>query len=191
MIRRFHGNDTVADFRIMITKIFGKFRLRGGRTDDQDLARIADSVHHLRQELRVRRRVAAADGVGLVMKVPRRQMRVQHNLVGAREPDVEDPSLRMVDPDDRAKVGRHACVFVLSLTVWFRTSCCADLGMVLIQISSKKKWNDGDGGSVSFCFRAYPDLNRLTTSDGDWHSCIVCSDVPDASMSVQSTAPIL
>jgi hypothetical protein len=46
------------------------------------------------------------------MKVPRGQAWMQNNLVFAQEPEVEYPSLRMVDPDDRVEVGGHACVLV-------------------------------------------------------------------------------
>lgn len=112
MIRRFHGDDAIADFRFMATKIFDKFGLRQRRANDQDLGRIADSIHYLPQKLDVRRRVAAADRGGFVIKLPRWQLRMQHHLVLAQEPDVKDASLGMVDPNDRVEVGGHAHVLI-------------------------------------------------------------------------------
>jgi hypothetical protein len=36
---------------VLFAEIFGKFHLRAGRADDQDLAGVADGVHHLRKKL--------------------------------------------------------------------------------------------------------------------------------------------
>jgi hypothetical protein len=55
--------------------------------------------------------MAAADRVGLVMDVARLQMRMQVDLVGAGQSDVEYLGLFMIDPDDRVEVGLHDCSF--------------------------------------------------------------------------------
>jgi hypothetical protein len=55
--------------------------------------------------------MTAANRVGLVVKMPRRQVWMQGNLVVAGQADVENLGLRMVDPDDRMEVGRHVLSF--------------------------------------------------------------------------------
>jgi hypothetical protein len=50
MIRRFHRNDAVGDFRIVITEVFCKFCLGVGRANNQDFARIAESLPAPRTE---------------------------------------------------------------------------------------------------------------------------------------------
>jgi hypothetical protein len=42
----------------------------------------------------------------------RGHVRMQDNLVLARQADVEDLGLRMVDPDDRMEMGRHVLSFL-------------------------------------------------------------------------------
>src|SRR6202166_28442 len=52
--------------------------------------------------------------VGFRVKVPRAQVRMQSDLVWARQADVEYLGLRMVDPNDRMKVRRHVLSFLCS-----------------------------------------------------------------------------
>jgi hypothetical protein len=106
MIGSFHRNDTLTGFWVLLTQILGKLCLRAGRANDQDFAGIADGVHHLRKKFLVEPGVTAAYRFGFVVKVSRGQLRMQSNFVFARQADVEDLGLRMVDPDDRME-GRH------------------------------------------------------------------------------------
>jgi len=71
---------------VLLAQIFGKLGLCAGRPDDQDLAGVADRVRDLREKLLVRRSVAAADRVGLVVEVLRLQVGMQRHLVSPVRP---------------------------------------------------------------------------------------------------------
>jgi len=73
------------------------------------IGRVADRVRDLREKLLVRRSVAAADRVGLVVEVLRLQVGMQRHLVLTSQADVKDPGLAVVDPDDCVKMGWHGC----------------------------------------------------------------------------------
>jgi hypothetical protein len=107
MVGSFDRNDTFADFWVLVAEIFGKFRLRVGGANNQDFAGIGDDVHHLRKKLLVQAGMTAADRIGLMVDVPRREVRMQGNLVFARQADVKNLSLRMVDPNDGVEVSGH------------------------------------------------------------------------------------
>jgi hypothetical protein len=83
VIGSFDGNDAIADFRVLFAEIFGEFRLRAGRANDQDLAGITDGVHRLREKLLVESNMTAPGRVRLVVKVFRGQVWMQDNLVFA------------------------------------------------------------------------------------------------------------
>src|SRR5579859_8624 len=101
-------NDAVADLRILFANELCEVRLGAGRTDDEDFAGVADGVHGLRQKFLVKADMAAADRIGFVVEVPCRHVRMQHKLVGARQTDVKNLGLGMIDPDDRVEMVRHA-----------------------------------------------------------------------------------
>jgi hypothetical protein len=83
MIGSFDGNDVVTDFRVLLAEIFGEFRLRAGRANDQDFAGIADGVHHLPKKLLVESNMTAPCRVGFVVKVFRGHVGMQDNFVFA------------------------------------------------------------------------------------------------------------
>src|SRR5580704_8578444 len=113
VIGSFHRDDALADLRVLLPEGFGQFGFRAGRPDDQDFAGVAQGTGHLSEKFLVGCGVAAADRVGLVMKVPSGEMRMQGDLVVAGEAEVEDPGLAMVDPDDRVKMGWHVLSFLI------------------------------------------------------------------------------
>src|ERR1700674_1632851 len=61
MVGSLDRNDALAELRMLLAEIFGKFGLRIGRADDQDFAGVADRVHPLREKLLVEPGMAAAD----------------------------------------------------------------------------------------------------------------------------------
>lgn len=93
MIGGLDRNDAFTDSRVVFAQIFGKFRLGAGWANDQDFAGIADGVHDLRKEFLVEPGMTAANRIGLVVKVSRRQMGMQSDLVGTRQADMEDLGL--------------------------------------------------------------------------------------------------
>jgi hypothetical protein len=78
----FDSNDAIADFRVLFAEIFGEFRLGAGRANDQDLAGIADGVHHLREKLLVESNMTAPGRVRLVVNVLREQVWMQDGCDG-------------------------------------------------------------------------------------------------------------
>ena len=107
MVGGFNRNDSTADCRIMLTNIFGEFDFSAGRSEDKDFAGIAHGVQHLLQEFFAFMDVAAADRIGLVMNMPRRDVGMKDDLIEAGKTEMEDPRLQMVDPDDRVKMVLH------------------------------------------------------------------------------------
>jgi hypothetical protein len=103
----FNRNYSTADLRIMLANIFGEFDFRAGRSEDQDLAGIADGVEHLFQEFFAFMDMAAANRIGLVMNMSRRHVRVQDHLIEAGKAEVKDPGLQVVDPNDCVKMMLH------------------------------------------------------------------------------------
>jgi hypothetical protein len=103
MIGGFGRNYSTTDLRIMFANIFGEFDFGAGRSEDQNFAGIADGVQHLFKKYIAFMNMAAADRIGLVMNIPRPQVRVQDDLVKAGETKVEDSGLQMLDPDDSVR----------------------------------------------------------------------------------------
>jgi hypothetical protein len=83
VVGSFHRDDALGDLRVLLSEKFGQFGFRAGRTDDHDFAGVAQGTRHLREKLLVGCGVAAADRVGLVMKVSRGEMRMQDDLIVA------------------------------------------------------------------------------------------------------------
>ncbi len=83
MVGGLNRNYSTPDLRIMFSNIFGEFDFGAGRPKDQDLAGIADGVEHLFQEFRAFMDMTAADRIGLVVNMPRRQMGMKDDLIEA------------------------------------------------------------------------------------------------------------
>ena len=88
MVRGLHRNNSPGDIGRVLADVIGKFRLRARGPDDEDFAGIGHGPGHLGIERLVRCGMTASGRVGLMVKVPRRQMGVQRNLVGASEPEM-------------------------------------------------------------------------------------------------------
>jgi hypothetical protein len=112
MIGGFDGDDPLADRRMLLVQVLGKLRLRARWTDDQDLAGIVERGRDLLQEMLVGRGMAAADGVRLVVQMLGLQMRMQRQLVGTGETDMEQLGLAVIEPHDGMKMSRHDLVLV-------------------------------------------------------------------------------
>ena len=112
VVGSFYRDDALADLRVLLPEKFGQLGFGAGRADDQDFAGVAQGTRQLREKFLVGSGVAAADRIGLVMKVSRGKMWMQGDLVVAGQAEVEDPGLAMVDPDDRVKMGWHVLSFL-------------------------------------------------------------------------------
>jgi hypothetical protein len=107
MVGGFNRDNSTADCRIVLANIFCEFDFIAGRSEDQDFSGIADGVQHLFQEFLAFMDMAAADRVGLVMNMPRRHVGMQDDFIEAGKAEMEDPSLQVIDPDDRVKMVLH------------------------------------------------------------------------------------
>lgn len=58
-------------------------------------------------EVLILRRVPAADGICLVVDVPGRMVRVQHQPFDIRRAEMEHPRFMMIDPNNRVVVRSH------------------------------------------------------------------------------------
>ena len=107
MVGGFNRDNSTADCRIALANIFCEFDFSAGRSEDQDFSGIADGVQGLFEEFLAFMDMAAADRVGLVMNMPRRHVGMQDDFIEAGKAEVEDPSLQVIDPDDRVKMVLH------------------------------------------------------------------------------------
>ena len=88
----------------MSRQVARQLGLGAGRADDQDRPGSGQRVRHAAEELLVGRRVAAADRVGLVVKVHVPVMRADDGAVDLIGIEMEDLRLVMIDPDDGVEV---------------------------------------------------------------------------------------
>jgi hypothetical protein len=123
MVGGIDRNNAIPDLRVLVAQIPGKLRLCAGRADDQDLAGVADGIHHLRKKLLVEPDMPATYRVSLVVDVPPRLVWEHGNFVIAGQTNMKDLGLRMVDPDDRVEMDRHVRVLVGARTMTMMRMC--------------------------------------------------------------------
>ena len=100
MIDGFHPDDGRHPIRIVLVDVLDKLGLCVGRSGYEDRARVSDRIHDRMKIIMIFRGMSASNGIGFMMDMPRRMIRMQHESFDVRRAEMEDAGLVMIDPDD-------------------------------------------------------------------------------------------
>jgi hypothetical protein len=107
MIDGLHPRDDVDQPGIMVVDMFQKFGLGVRRAGDQDGAGIRHRLRNGMEKILALGSMPAADGIGLMMYMPGRVFRMQHQAVDLRRPKMEHAGFMVIDPDNGVVVAAH------------------------------------------------------------------------------------
>jgi hypothetical protein len=100
MIDGLYRRDGIHDLGIVPVNVLHQLGLRIGRAGDKDGTRVGDRFSDGLKKSVILRRMPAADGVGLVMDVFGRIVRVENQLVDVSRAEMKYASFMMIYPDD-------------------------------------------------------------------------------------------
>lgn len=106
MIDRFYADDLSHQRWLMLVNVLHELGLRIGRSRDEHRAGIGDRLRDSLKEIVILGGVPASDRVRLMMDVPGRVIRMQHEPLHIGGTEVEHPSFVVIDPNDRMEVMR-------------------------------------------------------------------------------------
>ena len=115
MIDRFHAGNHFHQLRIVLINVLDQFVLSTARPGDENSAGVRDRFGGCVEEIVILGGVPAADGVCLVVDVPRRVIRVQHQPFDIGRAEMEHAGFTVIDPDDRMIVMRRHGMGLLSI----------------------------------------------------------------------------
>ena len=98
MIHGLHASDLCREVRLVMLDMLREFRLCVGWPGDEDRTGVGDRFCDLLQERVVLWRVSAPDGVGLVVNVASRSVRVDDETIHLGNIEMKDPSFVVIDP---------------------------------------------------------------------------------------------
>ena len=93
------GND-LHQSRVVLADVLDQLGLGIGRSGDENRAGVGDRLSDRLQEGVIFRRMSAADGIGLVMDVSCRVVRMQHQFFDVGRAEMKYARFLMVDPND-------------------------------------------------------------------------------------------
>jgi hypothetical protein len=100
MIDGFHPDDDRHPLRIVLVNMLDKFGLGVGRPCYENRTSIRNRIHDCLKIVVIFCGMSASDGVGLMMDVSRRMIRMQHESFDVRRVEMENAGFVMIDPDD-------------------------------------------------------------------------------------------
>jgi hypothetical protein len=100
MIDGFDPDDDRHPLRIVLVDVLDKLGLGISRPGYENRARVCNRIHDGVKIVVVFRGMPAPDGVGLVMDMSGRMIRMQDEPFDIRRAEMEDAGLVMIDPDD-------------------------------------------------------------------------------------------
>ncbi|WMT73443.1 hypothetical protein [Bradyrhizobium sp. Ash2021] len=92
-------------------EIFQQQRFLVSRTQNEDCFAVLERLFDLLEEGRVIRRFTGADGIGLVMQMLGRRVRMNRQLISRIQAQKEDFGDEMVDPDDGVVMNSHGFLY--------------------------------------------------------------------------------
>ena len=104
MIDSLDPDNNFHQLRIVLADVLDQLGLGIGGSGHQNLAGVGDRLRDRLEELVILRRMAAADGVGFVVDVSRRTIRMQHQPLDIGWAEMEYARFMVVDPHDGVKV---------------------------------------------------------------------------------------
>jgi hypothetical protein len=111
LINAFNTNDLGHQLRVMAGNVLDQLRLGLGGAGDEYRAGIGNGVRNLLKIDGIDSRVTATDGVGLMVDMTCRIVRVNNNAICVGDIEMKDPGFPGVDPDDRVIMGCHRYSF--------------------------------------------------------------------------------
>jgi len=107
MIQSLDAGNPLRQFGTLLLNVVLQLRLGIGRTGDQKCPGMRKRFEDAVKEFLVDPKMSAAGGVGLVMQVLAREMRMKDRSIHIRGVEVKDFRLAMVDPDNGVEVLAH------------------------------------------------------------------------------------
>ena len=107
MIDRFHSDDDV-HLGVVMMNVLDQFCLCIGWSGDEDSPSVCNRLSDRVKIVVIFRGVSAPDGVGFVMDVPDRVVRMQNKSFDVRRAEVEHTRLMVINPND----GKLWCWFM-------------------------------------------------------------------------------
>lgn len=115
MIETFDTNDSGHQLRAMMGDVFDQLGLGLSGAGNQHRAGVGDGQCDFLKVAGIDSRVTAADGVGLMMDMTRRTMRVNDKSANVGDIEMKDPGFQVVEPDDRMIVTGHQHPFPIAV----------------------------------------------------------------------------
>lgn len=100
MIDGFHPDDNRHPFRFVLMNVLDELGLCAGRASYENRTGICNRICDCAKINVVLRRMPASDGVGFVMDVSRRMIRMQDESFDVRRAEMENTGFVMIDPND-------------------------------------------------------------------------------------------
>jgi hypothetical protein len=100
MIDRFHSDDDVHQLGVVMMNVLDQFCLCIGWSGDEDSPSVRNRLSDRVKIVVIFRGVSAPDGVGFVMDVPDRVVRMQNKSFDVRRAEVEYSRLMVINPND-------------------------------------------------------------------------------------------
>ena len=107
MVDSFHCGNALHQLGIVVVNVLDQFGLRIGWPGNQNRAGVGNRCGDGLEKVVILRRVPAADGICLVVNVPGRMIRVQHQPFDIRRAEMEHPRFMVIDLNDRVVVLSH------------------------------------------------------------------------------------
>jgi hypothetical protein len=107
MIKRLDRRYARHELRVLVFDMLRKLMLGVRWPGDQNLAGSRQGSNNFMEECLILRGVTAADGVRLMVDVPRRMLRMHHNPIGLIHVEVKYTRFVVINPDNRMKVLGH------------------------------------------------------------------------------------
>jgi len=107
MIDGFHADNNLHQLGIVLVNVLDQFGLGIGRPGNKNRAGVGNRCSDCLEKVVILRRVPAADGICLVVDVPGRMIRVQHQPFDIRRAEMEHPRFMVIDPNNRVEMLGH------------------------------------------------------------------------------------
>jgi hypothetical protein len=117
MIETFNPNDPTHQLRAVTGDVLDQLVLSLSWAGNEHRASVTNSLRHVLEITGIDACVTAADGVGLMMDMAGRVMRVKHKPFDLGNVEMKNARFKMVDPDDRMIMTRHG----------LSSGCCGEI----------------------------------------------------------------
>jgi len=100
MIDRFHSRDDLHQLWIVLVNVLDQFGLRVCRSGNENRSSVCNRFHDGVKVVVILCGISASDGIGFMMKVSCRMIRMQNESFHVRRAEMENAGFAMINPDD-------------------------------------------------------------------------------------------